>query len=200
MRPSLAGFTLIELMVTLAVAAILMSVAAPALQDVIAAQGVRSAASEMLTDLSYARNDAIGNQRSVAVTRLVQGSDLWNQGWRVVACVRSAACAACTDPSDPSVAAACLEEPIRRQPLGGRIKLCTRMNATSVDTPTLIFGPDGRVMDTALGAALHINTIMISDDMGDADAGNDRMRSLEFGPTGRVSLHVVNPGSAAPCS
>lgn len=191
------GFTLIEMMVTLAVAAILMSVATPALQDLFASQGVRSAASEMLTDLSYARNDAVGNQRLVAVARLVQGSDAWNQGWRVIACVRSAACAACTDPT--TAAPACVEEPIRHQPFAGRIKLCTRMNDAMVDTPTLIFSPDGRMMDTAAGASLHVNAIMISDNMGDADASNDKMRILEFGPTGRVSMHLVNAGAASPC-
>ena len=195
----MAGFTLIEMMVTITVAAILMSIAAPAMQDMIASHKVRAAASELMIDMSYARSDAVSNHRQVAIMRLEQANDAWAKGWRVVACMQTAACSACTDPSDAADDPACLEEPIRRSPLGGRIKMCTRMNNNPVDTPTLIFNPDGRVMDTAAGANLHINAFMVSDDMGDAIASNDKMRALDFGPTGRVSLHEVSSAGGSAC-
>lgn len=191
-----AGFSLVELMVTLAVATILTGIAAPAMQDLIAGQKVRTAASALMTDLSYARNDAVSSQRRVAIVRLDQLHDAWSSGWKVQACMRTPACASCSDPvsGDP----ACLEQAIYRQALGGRVRLCTRMNATTVDTPALIFNPDGRLMDTAAGASLHVNGFMVSDDMGDGDTSNDRLRSLEFGPTGRVSVHdLAAPGGRA---
>ena len=191
----LSGFTLIEMMVTLGIAIILISVGTPALQDMITNQGVRAASSGLMTDMSYARADAISNQRRVAVVRL---DSEWQKGWRVLACLQTPACAACTDPTTGT--AACLDEPIHRPALGGRIKICTRMNSSAVDTAALIFNPDGRVMDTAAaGADLHINNIMVSDDMGDADSANDKLRALEFGPTGRVSLHDVASSGGTVC-
>jgi len=191
-----AGFTLIEMMVTLAVAVILMSIAAPAMQDMIASQRVRAATSELLTNMSYARTDAVSNRRRVAIMRLDSAAGApWGKGWRVVACLPS--CAGCDDPTTAD--SACLEEPIRRSALDGRIKLCTRMNSDSGDTPALIFNPDGRIMDTAAGAGLHINAFMVSDDMGDADSSNDKLRALEFGPTGRVSLHEVAAAQGTAC-
>jgi len=200
----ISGFTLIELMVTIAVAVILMSIAAPAMQDMIASQRVRSAASELMTDMSYARGDAVSNRRQVAIMRL---EDVWSKGWRVVACVPTTACSACTNTGPDAYAVgdgadpACLEEPLHRSSLGGRIKLCTRMNPAlaSVDTPALIFNVDGRLMDRAAGAPLHINAFMVSDHMGDADPSNDKLRALEFDHTGRVSLHEVVAGGGTAC-
>ena len=193
----MTGFTLIEMMVTLAVAVILMSIAAPSMQDLIASQAVRAAASELMTDFSYARADAVSNRRQVAILRLDQANDAWAKGWRLVACLQTPACAACADPTtaDP----ACLEEPRHHPALGGRIKLCTRMNNNPVDTPALIFNPDGRVMDTAGGANLHINTMMVSDDMGNPAGSNKKLRALELGPTGRIALYEVPAAAGTAC-
>lgn len=194
-----AGFTLIELMVTIAVAVVLMGVAAPALQDMIASQKVRAAASELMTDMSYARADAVSNGRQVALVRM---SSVWAGGWSVIACVPPAVNAACAplNACDPTtVTAPCIEEPIRRTALGGRVKLCTRMAASVIDTPALVFNSDGSVIDTAGGVGLHINSVMVSDDMGDADWRNDKLRSLDFGPTGRVSLHDVVAAAGVAC-
>lgn len=202
MRPQRQrAFTLIELMVTIAVAVILMSIATPAMTDLIASQRVRAAATQLLTDLSYARADAVNNQRMVAVMRLDQSHDAWHQGWRVVACSRDAACASCVDPSAEDTHSACLETPLQRQALGGRIRLCTRLmpDTTAIDTPTLVFAPDGRMLDTAGGASLHINAFMVSDDMGDSGSGNDKLRALEFAGSGRISLHEVASGGGTPC-
>jgi len=197
MAASPEGFTLIELMVTVTIAVILMSIGVPAMQDLIATQRVRATAANLMTDLSYARADAISNGRRVAVARLDQSNGgAWGSGWRVFACMQTSACAACTDPTDPASASACLEEPIRRQPLGGRLKVCTRMNpaAAVVDTPAIVFGSDGRMYPTygaTSSAALAINAFMVSDDMGDTIASNDKMRTLEFFTAGRVRLYEV---------
>ncbi len=189
------GFTLVELMVTVTVAVILLSIGVPAMQDLIARQRVRAAAGELMTDLAYARADAISNGRRVAVARLDQGSGgAWRSGWRLLACRQTpSACASC-DPTDPAAAPACLEETIHRQALPGRVKVCARMNpaAAVVDTPAIVFGPDGRISSATPGADLSINAFMVSDDMGDADAGNDKMRALEFATAGRVRFYEVN--------
>ena len=75
------GFTLIELMVTLTIAAILLAFGMPQMREFIADQRVRSAISDIHGDLVFARADALGNQRRTVVVAKT-GMD-WNAGWSV---------------------------------------------------------------------------------------------------------------------
>ncbi len=60
----LEGFTLIELMVTLAVAAIMLTIAVPSFQEFIGSNRLTSEANGFLTSLNLARSEAIkGNVR-----------------------------------------------------------------------------------------------------------------------------------------
>ncbi len=195
------GFTLVELMVTLTVAAILLTIAIPPMQDLVATQRVRAAASELMSALSYARVDAISNGRRVAVAPLDQSSDVWGGGWRVVVCVaptHAEICpniAECTDPADGAATPdACPEELLRHQALGGNVKVCARLNpaVAAVAMPAIVFGPDGRVSANLPGAPLGINAFMVSDDMGGGAPGREKMRTLEFAAAGRVSLYQVS--------
>ena len=82
------GFTLIELMVAVAMVAILSAVAAPSFSTMMLRSAIRSASSDLGSDLNVARAEAIrvGGRVSVcartAPTALVCGSD-WRQGWLV---------------------------------------------------------------------------------------------------------------------
>lgn len=86
MKTNSAGFTLIELMFTLAIAAILMGVAAPNMKE--AAMNSRMVAkhNELANALQLARSEAIKRSSNVSVcARLTDtkcGTD-WNQGWLV---------------------------------------------------------------------------------------------------------------------
>ena len=82
------GFTLIELMVAVAMVAILSAVAAPSFSAMMLRSAIRSASSDLGADLNVARAEAIrvGGRVSVcprtAPTAMTCGSD-WNQGWLV---------------------------------------------------------------------------------------------------------------------
>jgi len=74
------GFTLIELMVTLVVFAILMTVAIPSFQQLRESNQVTSLSNELLTAIHLARSEAV--KRGVVVSVCVDGNN-WNEGWQV---------------------------------------------------------------------------------------------------------------------
>lgn len=78
-RPE-SGFSLIELMVSLAVLAILLVIAVPTYRDVIAGQRVRAAISELHTALVLARSEAIKRNTSITLSR---SSGNWASGWKI---------------------------------------------------------------------------------------------------------------------
>jgi type IV fimbrial biogenesis protein FimT len=77
-----SGFTLTELMITILIVAILMAVAAPSFQSIIAGQRIKSATYDMFSTLTFARSEAI--KRSANVT-VAQASGGWQNGWTVTA-------------------------------------------------------------------------------------------------------------------
>lgn len=64
------GFTLIELIVVLAVTAILATLAAPSFTDQFARRRIEGVATELSTDLQFARTQAVANGSAVRVMTL----------------------------------------------------------------------------------------------------------------------------------
>lgn len=62
----LAGVTLIEAMVVVAVLGVLLALAAPSFRNFIAAQQLKGAGNELLTDMVYARSEALARQARAA--------------------------------------------------------------------------------------------------------------------------------------
>ena len=81
-RANIRGFTLIELMVTVSLAAVLMVLAVPSMQEMLATQRVRGAASELLITAQETRSAALKFNRR-AVARPVDASAGWKGGWNI---------------------------------------------------------------------------------------------------------------------
>ncbi len=86
-RANDAGFTLLELMVTVAVLAILAAIALPNFQGVLRANRVATASNDLLAALSLARSEAIKNTHGAGVCASTAGTACdgatWAEGWLV---------------------------------------------------------------------------------------------------------------------
>src|SRR5580693_8818391 len=82
------GFTLVEVVITMAVAAILLSIAVPSFRYVTNSNRIAGELNGLLGDLQFARAEAIKEGRTVTVCVSVDGatcanSTTWQSGWIV---------------------------------------------------------------------------------------------------------------------
>ncbi|MGH8501581.1 MAG: GspH/FimT family pseudopilin [Gammaproteobacteria bacterium] len=69
-----SGFTLIELMVTVAVAAILVTVAVPSFQTMIESNGLTSQVNQFITALNGARSEAVKRGKQITLCKSADGN------------------------------------------------------------------------------------------------------------------------------
>lgn len=79
------GFTLIELMVVISIAAILATIALPSMRTLMLNQRVKSATLDLYASLSYARSEAItrGLSSTIGLVPNDAAGVEWGQGWTV---------------------------------------------------------------------------------------------------------------------
>lgn len=128
-----AGFTLIELMLAVAILVILLGIAVPAYQSAVADQKVRAAASTLHSALLLARAEAI--KLNQTVTLRPAATENWTQGWLI------------TNPASPANDAAALH----------RDRLDSAVTVTSA-AASLAFRASGR-LTAAGGASFELESI-----------------------------------------
>jgi type IV fimbrial biogenesis protein FimT len=77
------GFTLIELMISLAILAIIVALAAPSMSDFVVRQRVSGQASELMLALALARSEAVKQGADIAVLPAINAGTGWSTGWCV---------------------------------------------------------------------------------------------------------------------
>ncbi|WP_168927523.1 GspH/FimT family pseudopilin [Nitrincola alkalilacustris] len=114
------GFTLIESMVAIAIVAILVMVAIPGFQTLIAEQQVRAAATDLHTSMLIARSEAI--KRNQTITLRPASGESWADGWLI------------PNPATPGSD----DDPVNRERLTSSVAINSSVSA-------LNFRPSGRL-------------------------------------------------------
>lgn len=80
LQTKLSGFTLVELLITITIAAILASLAVPSFREFIAGQRIRTASFDIMSTLVLARSEAIKRNTNVTIA---PAGGTWTNGWSV---------------------------------------------------------------------------------------------------------------------
>lgn len=156
-----AGFTLVELMITLAVLAILLGLAMPAVNDFAIKQRVSSQASDVMLSLAFARSEAVKRNQDIRVIPRTGTASGWSDGW----CV------------GPTTMSSCDHADVVRVFLGAK---GVRITSSGVATPPiLIFRRDGTT--TQSNAALAVTSPNLK-------ANGESARCIKLNLQGRAEI------------
>ncbi len=149
-----SGFSLIELMVVIAIAAILTGLAGPSILRMLSSNRVQSEASSFVSDLMYARSEAIKHGQSVSLCASSDGgsclaSGAWGSGWIVY--YDTSACGTLPSTTSPATTASTTQTLLRVRAAfkgsdtlaGASTKTCVSFNregfGTNLGTSRLLF-------------------------------------------------------------
>lgn len=139
-----AGFTLVEMLVTVAIAAILAAVAVPMLSGFVARSQMNAVVNDFTGAMQYARMEAVSRNRCVSVCRRAEASQTcaasdgsWRAGWLVF---ENPNCSGSVDATDPPAGTL-----LRARDPGPE---SMAINAISGDAPeVIVFTPRGIVLN-----------------------------------------------------
>lgn len=167
------GFTLVEVMVVVTILGVMAAVAIPYFGGMIAEERVRSAASDVMSDLVSARIEAIKQQRRVVMERT---GATWNEGWRVFI--------------DTNANSAWDGEPVIKTSAGfgnGRMKFCVISDDYA---DRIVFRGDGSILNAPIGGESGLRL---------SDSKERRSRDIRLSPLGRATVDVYREGEGSVC-
>lgn len=177
------GLSLIEVLVVVAILGILMAVGLPEFRTLIADQRLRSAASDLVGELAYARAEAIKQQRRVVVERT---GATWRDGWKVYVDAN----ANNTDDDASSAGDPDPEPELRRSPgfSNTDMRVC---DANTSFADRIVFRGDGAVANAPAGAESGLRVV--------DSTGAARTRIIAISVAGRAGVELAPSGSGGSC-
>ncbi len=82
-KKTLSGFTLLELMITLAIAGIITMIGIPSFQGLINNSRLTAHANDLLTALNYARSEAVSRNTDIVIAKIGGVDSVWEGGWTI---------------------------------------------------------------------------------------------------------------------
>lgn len=182
------GFTLIELMITLAVAAILLTLAIGGWQSVVQSNRATSRVNQLLSSVQFARSEAIKRAARVSVCATSNPTrnnptcgGTWQQGWLVFVNDPATAVNQFDPPGDILVG--------RGVPSGGDLTISH--SSPSVLTFDSQGFPSGTTGSTAPSSFYLCDSRRLSSD--------DHVRVIDVTPTGRAAVRGLRPSETPIC-
>lgn len=170
-RSAQHGFTLIELMIVVALLAIISAFALPAFQSFIASNRLTSEANELLAGLNLARSEAVRTQCATRLCRASFASD------GTPSCVE-------TNNSEPweawAVIGSCSGNPLRTQTMPRTLSMMSNAELASARN-SILFRPDGLARPLDSLGALQSAQIIVCDRSGALSSNNVRTVTLQSG-------------------
>jgi len=178
-RSAQHGFTLIELMIVVALLAIISAFALPAFQSFIASNRLTSEANELLSGLNLARSEAVRTQCSARLCRATFASDgtascvntndrqPW-EGWVVLVGITT------------STGACDSEMRLRAQMAPSNLNILSSADLAASGN-SIVFRPDGLARPLSAPTALQNAQIDICDSSGTLTSNNVRRVTLRSG-------------------
>ena len=150
-RP-IPGFSLVELMISIAVMAILMALAVPSFSDFFDKARVRGAADRVVSLISTARGEAVKNGRNVTISMRGPTSN-WCIGANEAPTPAVAAQFATSSPCDCRSGSACFVDGVRR------VVESTEFSGVTASAATMSFVVDGKLGNLEPLAASSVDLI-----------------------------------------
>jgi type IV fimbrial biogenesis protein FimT len=197
-RREAAGFTLFELMISVAIVAILAAMAFPSYRDFSLRMNVTNNTNQLVGALNTARSEAVKRGRRVAV--IANGGN-WSNGWQIVA-GKVTALGTVTPPASPGATAA---DCTAYMDLDGVTPLCPRFDDALPATYTLLAKGTGTgASDTEIvfgGSGSLVPSTITSYDFSvcrpSQDADPTQSRRVHVEPSGIITTYRDTTSSPA---